>query len=154
MEGEDGRDLECPMGGRDQVPRDGRFSPSVLFRKDGVQLRFEYLFKLGIIADLAGAVLNKKLAPFAWIELAYWIGCEGSASLELRGSVVPSVQWYVEEMDSYGAGGAWSRKGGTEMERIEVNKFAQFVDTDRRIRGPEGESFRMLATCSERVAIQ
>jgi len=139
--------LQIQLSGRDNTPPSGRRLLDVRFRRDGVEIRFESLFKLGVLADMAGALLTKKLAPFAWIELAYWIGCEGAARLEIRSSVIPSVHWYVEEMDSYGRRGPWSRKDGTEMERIEDVEFEKFVDTDYRTKGPTGKSFDAYAVC-------
>lgn len=114
-----------------------------------MRVRFEYLFKLGVAADLAGALYNKKLAPFAWIELEYSIRCDGEARLDMRASVVPSVQWYVEDMYSYGPAGAWTRRAGTEMERIGLKEFGEFVDTDKRCKGPAGRSFSLCVRCSE-----
>lgn len=117
----------------------------VRFSVDGVEIRYEYKFKLGWTTDLATALLlTRKLAPFAWIEMKYKIRCSGLANLELRSSVVPSVHLYEEDMGTSGQPGYWLQAGKMEMEKISFQEFNAFVDTDYREKGPGG--YPLIAT--------
>ena len=150
-----GRDrIQVQLLGREQARGGGRLRPDVRFSAEGVEIRYEYLFKLGWLADLAGAVLTRKLAPFACMELRYSISCSGVAGLEVRSSVVPSICWYGEQMGSSGEAGRWSKEGGTEMENLSAREFGGFVDMNYQERGPRGYPLRATARCFEETAFE
>ena len=150
-----GRDrIQVQLAGREQAPGAGCLRPDVRFSAEGVEIRFEYLFKLGWLADLAGAVLTRKLAPFAWMGLRYSISCSGIAGLEVRSSVVPSTSWYGEQMGFSGEAGPWTKEGGTEMERRSVKEFEGFVEMDCGEKGFSGYPLRATARCFEETAFE
>ncbi|MFN0106982.1 MAG: hypothetical protein ACKV2U_33420 [Bryobacteraceae bacterium] len=130
--------------------------PEIRFTKDGVELRFEYLFKLGLPADLAGRLLTGKFAPFAWMEIVYFIPSEGgTARIELRSSLVPSVHWYVEQKTSGGQPGRWKNVDRTEMEKLSAKEFGKFVDTHYESKGPaNGYPLQSYAICIEEGALE
>ena len=146
--------VQLQLAGRELGPGTGCLLPDVRFSEEGVELRFEYLFKLGWLADLAGAVLTRKLAPFAWIELKYSISCNGLAGLEVRSSAVPSISWYGEEMGASGDSGVWRKLDGMEMEKKSDVEFGGFVDTNCREKGPSLYPMRASARCVEEEAFE
>ena len=141
--------IQLPGRGADDQ-RFGRVTPRVRFSHHAVVLHLEYLFKLGKLADLAGAVLTGKFAPFAWIRLKYRIDTDGHCRLEIQHSVVPSVRWYIERMDSNGDTGDWEAFESNLMEQRPFQEFREFVDTESSERGPNGGIQSFDARCYPR----
>lgn len=134
-------------------PRSGGVTPRVRFFPTGAELQLEHLFKLGRLADFAGAVLTRKLAPFAWIRLKYRFYTDGHVRIEIQHSAVPSVRWYIERMDSNGAAGDWEAIESNLMEHRPIQEFREFVDTKASERGPRGGIQSFDARCyARRVA--
>jgi hypothetical protein len=146
--------VQIQLAGRNSTSKFGGAGPEVRFTKDGVHLRYEHRFKLGLIADLASRLLTGKFAPFAWIELNYFIpNEEGAGQLVVRSSVVPSVHWYIEQSGSKFGYGPWKNVDRTEMEKISSMDFKKFVDTDSESNGPNGYSKVAYPMCTEQAAV-
>lgn len=147
--------IQIQLAGRERASKFGvEPGPEVWFTQDGVYLRYEYWFKLGLPADLVGRLLTGKLAPFAWMELKYFIpNQEGAGQIEVRSSVVPSVHWYIEQRTSKCGIGPWKNVDRTWMEKISAIEFKRFVDTHHESKGPNGYALVANPICSEEAAL-
>ncbi|MBI2689967.1 MAG: hypothetical protein HYX27_26990 [Acidobacteria bacterium] len=139
--------LQIQMKGREGGGDARRDAAHVRFSNLGVEIVYDYSFKLGRLADWAGALLTAKLAPFAWMELRYRVPWSGEANLSLHSSAVPSTRWYVEDRINPGTSGHGRAVGGADMERHEAVEFERFVDTSSEGRGPRVISLHKTVPC-------
>jgi hypothetical protein len=85
---------------------------------DGATYSCRYRFKLSFVANVAGAILTRRWAPWAWIQVDYSLSRDGNWTISVSGSFVPSCNYYVD----------WRRVGGHDMTIVTPHDLANFIN--------------------------
>jgi hypothetical protein len=74
----------------------GHLRPEMTRDKDCARLHLSFDFKLGRVSNLGGWVMTGHWAPSAWIDISYELRADGSWTLEVTGSGIPSAAIYLD----------------------------------------------------------
>lgn len=70
--------------------RGNKAEPTVLSNHDGAYLSHEIQFRIGRIGNLGAKLLTKYWAPYVWMRVEYDVRRDGSYTLKISGSYVPT----------------------------------------------------------------